>query len=356
MRRRLPLLRPLLILLVLFVLTGAAVLGVWRIDRVVVAPGRLAGGSVAVCSPRDGVVSRVLARGGAAVKAGDHLLDLDPRELEAEAAGSLARFEGLEAQRTSKLAELKRTEEAVQPRERDEAQASVDRARVEQRRTDLEADATARLGEEGIVGKLQVEKAELDRKLAGMALGRAEQDIRLLDAQQRATVDGMTAEIRRLEGEMQAESVTRQALLQSIGFSAIVAPVAGLVVGSSLEELRGRAVRKGDEVLRVQVGPPERFEGLLTDAGRAAARPGQKVRIRLDAYPWLIHGTLKGRVERASERRADAGGFPVEIEIDPATSPGALREGMAGTARIVVEEKISIGRLFLERLTGQGGP
>ena len=355
MRRRLPLLRPLLILIVLLVSTCAAVLGFWRIERVVIAEGRLDGGSLAVCSPRDGVVAEVSARGGHAVKAGDPLVRLDRRDLEAEAAGRLARLEGLEAERNSKLAELRRIEDAVQPRERDEARAAVERARIEQRRTDLEADATARLGEEGIVGRLQVEKAALDRRIAAMARERAEQDIHLIEAQQLAPLEGMTADIRRLEGEMQAERVAREALLENIRASSLGAPVAGIVVATGLEELPGRAVRRGDELLRVQVASPRRFDGLLTDAGRASAKPGQKVKIRLDAYPWLIHGTLKGSVARASERRADTGGFPVEIDIEPSTAPGSLREGMAGTARIVVEEKVSLGRLLLERLTGPGG-
>ncbi len=356
MRRRLPLMRTLLILIALLVLTCAAVLGFWRIDRVVIADGRLEGGSIAVCSPRDGVVAEVLVRGGLAVKAGDALVRLDRRELEAEAAGRLARFQGLEAERNSKLAELRRIEGAVQPRERDEARAAAERARIEQRRTDLEADATARLGEEGIVGRLQVEKAALDRKIAAMGLERAERDIHLVEAQQRATVEGMTADIRRLEGEMDAERVARDALLENIRASSVGAPVAGIVVATRLEDLSGRAVGKGEELLRVQVGSPGKFAGMLTDAGRASAKSGQLVKIRLDAYPWLIHGTLKGRVARASERRGDRGGFPVEIDIEPSTAPGVLREGMAGTARIVVEEKVSPGRLFLERLTGPGGP
>ncbi len=310
---------------------------------------------MAVCSPRDGVVADVLVRGGYGVKAGDVLVRLDPRELEADAAGRLARYQGLDAERNAKLAELERVEKAVQPQEREEAKTNVERALVEQRRTDLDADATARLGEEGVVGKLQVEKAALDRKLAGMALERARQNVRLLEAQHRATVEGMGAEIRRLEGEMEAERVAREALLRDIRASDVGAPVNGIVVGSRLEELRGRAVRKGDELMRVQLSAPDRFEGTLTDVGRAAARPGQRVKIRLDAYPWLIHGTLAGRVVRASERRADGGGFPVEIEIDASHAPGVLREGMAGTARIVIEEKVSIARLFLERLTGQSG-
>jgi multidrug resistance efflux pump len=355
MRRRLPFVRTLLFLIALFLLSSAAVLGLLRLDRVVVAPGSLTGGSAAVCSPRDGIVFEVTARGGAPVRAGDVLLKLDTRELEAEAAGHLARLEGLRGEREARLAELERFEEAVHPRERDQARGTVERARVEQRRTDLEADATTRLGEQGIVGRIQVEKADLDRKLAAMTLERAQEDIGLLDAQQRAAVESLSAEIRRLDGEMEAERLAREASLGSVRTSTVSAPVGGTVVASRLEDLPGRAVKKGDEILRLQLGSPGKFEGTLTDAGRASAKPGQKVKIRLDAYPWLIHGTLKGRVTRAAELRGDTGGFPVEIEIEPATVPGPLREGMAGTARIVVEEKVSLGRLFLEKLAGRGG-
>jgi len=356
MRRRLPFLRTLLILITLLLLSCVAVLGLWRIDRVVVAPGRLTGGSTAVCAPRDGIVSEVAARGGQSVRAGDVLLRLDSRELAAEAATRLARLEGLEAERETRLAELARFEKAVHPREREQAKGTLERARVEQSRTDLEADATKRLGEQGIVGRIDVEKAELDRKLAAMTLSSAREDLELLDAQQRAAILALTAEVRRLEGEIEAERVAREASLENLRLSEVSAPVAGTVVASRLEDLAGRAARKGDELLRLQLGSPGKFEGTLSDAGRASAKAGQKAKIRLDAYPWLIHGTLEGRVAGAAERRSDAGGFPVEIEIDAATSPGPLREGMGGSARIVVEEKVSLGRLFLEKLAGRGGP
>ncbi len=355
MRRRLPLLRPLLILVTLLVVSCAAVLGFWRIDRVVLAPGRLTGGSVQVCSPQDGIVAEVATRGGRSVRSGEVLFRLDSRELEAEAAGHLARLEGLKAEREARLAELKRYEDAVDPREQEEARGVLERAEVEKRRTDLDAEATARLGEQGIVGRLQVEKAGLDRQLAAMTRQSAEKAIGLLGAQQGAREESMSAEIRRIEGEMEAERVAREALLGTVRASTVGAPVAGVVVAARLEDRVGRAVKKGDEVLRLQLGSPSEFEGLLSDAGRAAAKPGQRVKIRLDAYPWLIHGTLGGKLTRTAERRADPGGFPVEIEIETAGAPGPLREGMGGTARIIVEEKVSLGRLFLERLTGNEG-
>jgi ABC-type multidrug transport system fused ATPase/permease subunit len=158
MRRRLPLLRPLSTLLALFVVSCTAVMGFWRIDRVVIASGRLAGGSLQVCSPRDGIVAEVLTRGGREVRPDDVLVRLDSRDLESDAA---TRLEGLKGEREARLAELARYEKSVRPGEQEEAKAALDQAGVEQRRTDLEAEATERLGEQGIVGRIQVEKAAL---------------------------------------------------------------------------------------------------------------------------------------------------------------------------------------------------
>ena len=105
----------------------------------------------------------------------------------------------------------------------------------------------------------------------------------------------------------------------------------------------------------LNVSPAERFEGSLADGGRSATRVGRKVKIRLDGYPWLIHGVLVGRVDRVADRRDAGGGFPVAISFDSSTAPGPLYEGMRGSARIIVEEKVSLGRLLIERMTKPDG-
>ncbi|MBZ5638393.1 MAG: HlyD family efflux transporter periplasmic adaptor subunit [Acidobacteriia bacterium] len=357
MRRRLPLLRTLLVLLGAFLSCAAAILGLWRLDRVVVADGRLAGGSVQICSPRDGVVVEVRVRAGDRVVGGDLLLRLDSRDLESEAAARHARFEGLVAQREERLAEAAKLRESVQPRERLEAEEERDRARVERERVQIEATAARRLGDEGIVGRIQVEKADLDLKLAAISVEHAEHALGLLDAQQRSTLAGLMADARRLEGEVEAERLTSEALVRDIGASQVTAPEGGAVEGGDLAELRGRVVRKGDELLRIGLGAPARFEAALSDNGRAAVRPGQRATIRLDGFPWLIHGSVRATVARVADRRGQTGGFSVDLDLDPvASGPGPLREGMRGTARIVVGETVSLGRLFLERIAGRSAP
>jgi adhesin transport system membrane fusion protein len=357
MRRRLPFLRALLILMGAFVACAAAILGLWRMDRVVIAAGRLAGGSVQVCSPRDGVVAVVHARAGDRVAGGDLLLRLETRDLESEAAARLARLEGLRAEREGRMAEVTRLRESVHPREQVEAQGERDRARVEKERAGIETTAAHRLGEQGIVGRIQVEKADLDLRLATMAVERAERALGLLEAQQRSRLAALDAEVRRLEGNIEAERVSREALLRDVEASAVKAPETGTVEGGDLAELRGRAARQGEELLRIGLRAPVRFEGTLGDNGRASVRPGQRAGIRLDAFPWLIHGSLRATVARVAERRGEAGGFSVVLDLDPSPKgPGPLREGMRGTVRIAVGEKVSLGRLFLERIAGRSAP
>jgi hypothetical protein len=110
-------------------------------------------------------------------------------------------------------------------------------------------------------------------------------------------------------------------------------------------------VGKGQELLRLAVGAAERFEGVLGDQARPMIHSGLGVKIRLEGYPWLLHGSLMGRVAVVSDRR-DQGGFPVEVALGETSRMGRLYEGMQGEARIVVEEQVSLARLLIERLAG----
>jgi multidrug resistance efflux pump len=354
--KRLPLIRPLLGLTAGLLLCGAAILLFWRMDRVGVAPGFLTGSSRQVCAPRDGLISAVAVRNGEKVAAGQELARLDPRDLETEAASRLAAIQAMESDLTSRRAEIRRLEMEVQPKEAEEAAAGRDKAKLRLEQAASSADALSRLGEASLASRLQVEQAVTEKKLATIELQDAERALTLQAARHGSRIDALRSEERRLEKEIDGETVRRRAALAAIEASILRAPVDGAVTTDNLDELPGRAFRAGEEVLRVDSGAPDRFEGSLADTDRAVVKPGQTVKIRLEAYPWLLHGSLRGSVLRVSERRPRDGGFPVEISVEPATAPGALQEGMRGTARIVVEENLSLGRLFLEKVSGRVGP
>lgn len=348
-------LRPLLALSAALLLTAAGVLFFWKLDRVGLAPGLLTGSSHQVCAPRDGIVLAVKIRSGQKVAKGDELVTLDPQGPELEARSRLAALQGLEADLAEARAEIARLEKEVRPREREEAEAVLEKARLRLASAESTSTALTRLGEQSLASRLQVEQAETDRKLAAITVKDAERAIQLLSAHHGGRLGALQAEEKRLEGEIQAETLKREAAQRALADSVVRSPVEGVVTTVGLDDLPGRAVEAGDEILRVANGTPDRFEGYLSDTARAQVRSDQSVKIRLEAYPWLVYGTLRGRVVGVSERRELERGFPVQIAVEPSTAPGPLREGMRGTARIVIEEKISLVRLFLEKATNRFG-
>jgi multidrug resistance efflux pump len=281
---------------------------------------------------------------------------MDGSELSAEVRRCGARLAGLAAQRDRLAAEGRRLRESVHPQEQQEAVRQRDRARLELQHAETQLEAIGKLGQLGLAGKLDVEQARLTQRLAALDLQQAEGALPLLQAQHGARLEEIASDLRRLDGDMEAERIAREEAARALAQGTVESPVAGRIVTGSLDQLPGSAVKRGDELVRIARGAVDRFEGTVADAGQAAVRTGQRAKIRLEAYPWLLYRTLPGRVSRVAGRRLDPGGFPVEIVPELDRAPGPLSEGMRGTARIVVEEKVSLWRLLVEEVTGRRGP
>ncbi len=354
-RRSLPLLRTVLGLGIALLAIAVAGLVLVRIDRVVVARGRLRGGSVPVTAPREGLVAEVLVDDGEVVATGAPLLRLDDDRLAALVRELEARIDGLRSRETELRERISRQRRELFPAEREEAVQALRRAEVELREVEVRAEATERLGREGLASGLDVERARLARERARVALEEARKALELLPRRQRAREDELRSRLVALVAE-RAEAEARLAgARRDLARSIVTAPAAGEVACPACDELPGRRVEAGEELLRLVSREVRVFEAALADRARSRIRPGQPVKIRLDGYPWMLHGVLRGRVERVAPVRA-GNGYPVRIELDPATAPGTLYEGMTGEARIVVGERVSLGRLLLERLAGTPSP
>lgn len=352
MRRRLPLFKTVLGLSAALAAAVAAVLAFARVDRVVVAPGRLAGGSTPVRAAVDGIVAELLARAGSRVEAGAALVQLDTRELDAALASARALADQREERLANVAAEIRLLEDDLHPSEATHAERAVERAELVHESAGKRVELLRRLRDQGLVRATEVEDAAVARDLAEVAVGEAREAGALLASRHRTRLAALDGERRELELGLAEERCRIAELERRRSAATIVADRAGIVTGSDLEELPGRAVAAGEELLRIAHAMAGRFEVDVDDRGRSRARPGAPVNIRLSGYPWLLHGVLAGSVSWVSDRRGDGGGFPVRIAIDPGQSPGPLYEGMLGEARIVVEEDVSIGRILLERLLG----
>ncbi|MBI5433222.1 MAG: biotin/lipoyl-binding protein [Planctomycetes bacterium] len=350
MRSRPPLVRTVLLLAGAFVTAVVLVLALVRIDRVVVADGAVEGPSRAVRAPRDGVVLELVVDAGTRVEAGAVLARLDARALDAERAEFALRRAALATRRAELEREKRHLLESLQPAEREGFARALEAARLVVEAAQAKEARFAELERQGLVEKTELEDAVLARKLAQVELEEVRADERGLGARETAAGAELDARIAELghasnELEIQAAEVERRA-----GQSDLVAPVAGCLLGPARAELVGRAVHAGDEVLRVAVAGVDAFVAHVDDRGRARVASGAPAKLRLEGYPWLVHGTVEAKVVQIADR-ADERGWLVRLAVD-GNPPGPLYEGMSGKARIATEERVSIAWLVLEELFG----
>jgi len=349
MRPRPPLVRTVLLLAGAFVAAGVLALGLVRIGRVVVAPGAFTGPSQPVRAARAGVIAAVVVESGARVEQGALLARLDSAALAAERAELAAQRAGEDTRRAEAERERHHLLETLQPAERESlargehtAQLVLENARTkEQRTTQLEAA--------GLAEKTELESAVLERQLAEVDLERVRASLANLPALEREALAALDARLAEGDSALAALAAREGELAQRLAQSELVAPVAGRVLAPPARELVGRAVAAGEELMRVATPGVEAFLARLDDRGRARAREGQSARLRLEGYPWLVHGTIDARVALVSDRK-DEQGWLVRLEIDPAHAPGPLFEGMSGTARIDTAERVSLLWLIVEEL------
>ena len=65
-------------------------------------------------------------------------------------------------------------------------------------------------------------------------------------------------------------------------------------------------------------------------------RAGQEAHLRLDAFPWMQHGTVAARV-RTVATEPDGGAIRVELEIGDGAPGLPLEHGQTGTVEVDVE-------------------
>jgi multidrug resistance efflux pump len=360
MRHRLPLLRPVSVLVAIFILTAVAVFAVVRLDRVVVAPGRFTGATVAVRAPLEARITEVLVAPGQTVAAGQPLLRFDTAGAASAATIARARAAQLASRRDELAAEATRLATAIQPAELAQARREAERAQLALQDADRALARARELGGAALVSAQELQRAELDRQVAALEAATKSAAVPLLAQRQDEALATLRRDGESVAGDLAAEELAAQEQERLVALGTVVAPAAGRIAGANLFELPQRYVEEGTELLRLERGAPARFEGWLNDHGRSAARPGQRVKIRVSGLPWLLHGSVQGAVEVVGAQRVDGpdgSGFPVVVSLtEGARGPGPLADGMTGQARLSVGRRISLGRLLFERLLGVDRP
>ncbi len=295
------------------------------------------------------VVSRLEL--GAKVKKGDVLVELstDLQNLELEERRAMVSASEAELEALKRLVEaeqrvINQMDEAAKAA-LEEADARVDEAEAAAQFAASRAKRLAELRGKGHLSELEVLEAETKakEKQASAEAERLAYQHQLADQKARtgdrlSRIAEIQQDVARLEGEIRVGQASIRRLERDITRRRVTAPVAGKLGEVSTLPV-GAMVNAGQQVAAV-VPPGElKVVGQFT-ASEAVGRlkPGQKARVRLDAFPWTQYGSVSGHVARvASEPRE--GLVRVEVVLDEASSKRIPYEhGLNGSIEVAVEE------------------
>ncbi len=300
-------------------------------------------GNIVTISPRvDGHVARVLAKDNQLVKAGDLLVELDPRDFEARLAAAQAALESVRAAgRTQKIAvklttitatagldEAKDNVAAAQAGvQEDKARLALSKAALDQARAEAGA-AGARhqrdaadlkryreMAKTKTVSLQDLDHAKAAEQISAAALTAAENKIDIQKAKIRealAALKAAKANLRQAYARLAAARSAPQRIRQSesraevsgadidkaeaeltrarlnLSYTKIYAPCDGFVTEKGVEP--GQFVQKGQALLAV-VPRAVWVTANFKETKLTRMRPGQPVDITVDAYPGItFHG------------------------------------------------------------------
>ncbi len=239
-------------------------------------------GNIIPIAPRiAGQVSRLLVRDNQAVRQGDLLLEIDPRDYAAKVAEAEA---SLAAART-------RLDQA-------KAQVASDRARVEQERANLAAAETEARRAQADLQRYQslesqaVSRSQLDLAAAQATSGAASVEVarnRAKAAEVQVTVSEAGIQTAVAEAKRN-EALLRQAELE-LSYTKLSAPESGFVTHRTVE---AGAYAQAGQALLALVPARVWVVANFKETQLTRMRPGQPVNVHVDAYP---HHTFRARVD-----------------------------------------------------------
>ncbi len=288
---------------------------------------------------------------GAEVQRGDVLVELDVElqrleleEREARVAASEAELRAFERLVEAEKRVIGQMDEAAQAA-LEEADARVEEAEAAAAFAASRAKRLASLRRKGHLSELEVLEAQTEAKqkqasaqAERLAYQRQVADHKARTGDRLSRIAEVQQDVVRLEGEIRVGQASIRRLERDIARRRVRAPVAGKLGEVSTLPV-GAVVSAGQQIAAV-VPPGElKVVGQFT-ASEAVGRlkPGQKARVRLDAFPWTQYGSVSGRVARvASEPRE--GLVRVEVVLDEASSRRIPYEhGLNGSVEVAVEQ------------------
>ncbi len=267
-----------------------------------------------------GYVTEVLVKDNQEVHAGDVLVRIDPKDLQAKVDQEQAALVNAQAAVSVAVANVANMR-AAQASSR--AKAASSRADVTAARSKQEMTAADLERYKTLVAKEEVSQQQFDAARAAAESARAAAEASRSTAEAaRSTADAGAAQIdaaQRQVAAAQASVAQHQATLEAarlqISYAVVTAPASGIVSKKAVEV--GQYVQAGQPLLAIVEGTDTWVSANFKETQLAKMHPGQTVDVEVDAYP---NHVFHGRVESCP--RPPAPNSPCcRPTTPPATSP-----------------------------------
>ncbi|KUJ80070.1 HlyD family efflux transporter periplasmic adaptor subunit [Ruegeria profundi] len=268
-------------------------------------------------------LTAVMVEEGDIVESGDILALQD--SVREEHALAVTRAELAKARAQLERLELGATEEEIQV-----AIEQIERIRSELPFLEAEADRAQKLLERGAIPTSQAERTISNFNVAKAELRSAEANLNRVAAEAEASEIAMVqADVNRLQSEL-AFNETK------LGYTKIVAPVAGRVVFQSEEPVPGQFLETGDLLMEIEDHTVARAEIKVPEADVSLIEVGEKVRLKAWAMPDEEREGVVSAIAPVAE--TEEFGQVVRIKTFMSNENGLFRPGMTGYAKIDGEE------------------
>ncbi len=318
------------VLAVVLVAVAAAGADWWLGRGVVSTDDAFTDGRAITLAPRvAGTVIALFAQDNQRVKTGDVLLDIDPRPYEAARDAAAANLGVAEAERDNARVRLG-IARIEYPSRRAAAEAQLAAARAALTKAEADWRRQSEMPHQATTQQA-VDAANAARLAAQASEAGAEAELRRADTVREQVAQAET-DVQELGSKVAlARAQLNQAGL-NLGWTHVTAPQDGWVTKRNVET--GNYVQPGQALLAL-VTPDEWVTANFKESDLARMRPGQKVGIRVDAYPALKLEGHVDSVQLGSGARFTAfppenatGNFvkivqrvPVKIDIDSGLDP-----------------------------------
>ena len=323
-----------------------------------------------------GQVAEVLVQDNQVVEAGAPLVSLDTTELDARAKAANADLAAAKAQLKSAVAQLSIAESNADKAHKAGAKPddkaaggnlSSSRAALEQAKADVvsfrsklklaqqDFDRAKNLRRDGVVSasELDARQSAFDQAKAGLEQAEAKASSARIgnEITAPAQVESAQAAVDLAAARVDQADAARRLAEMNLGYAKIVAPAAGIVSRRTVEV--GQVVGIGTPLMAIVPRDDIWITANFKEDQLAKMRPGQRTKIRIDAYG---RRAFEGRVDSLSGATGSkfallpadnaSGNFvkvvqriPVKIKLDAAAMKDvALRPGMSADVVVLTEE------------------